>query len=231
MFLSPGANLEDLNLDPFDGSKSRKSSGFSETTNKSRQCSGYDVHSKSRNSSGSNPVMASSGKLSPPGCSPLMQTTSSLLHEETALGGLGVNQLGLFDLTGSNGHAPTSASTAVTMKEKDLEIARLKEELAQVRMREESVLMQARQACEAWKKEAAIALKKVEMAQKDKDGALTKVAQLQKELESATCGGPYLHAVKRVAELKGLPAAMLKSLDWQLRKDLQEVEKVREHPY
>ena len=39
-------------MDPFDCSKSRKSSGFSETTNKSRQYSGYDVNSKSRNCSG-----------------------------------------------------------------------------------------------------------------------------------------------------------------------------------
>ena len=40
-------------------------------------------------------------------------------------------------------------------------------------------------------------------------------------------GGPYLHAIKRVGELKHLPAGVLKTLEWQLRKDLQEVEKVR----
>ena len=47
-----GSYLDELNLDPFDCNKSRKSSGFSETTNKSRQYSGYDVNSKSRNCSG-----------------------------------------------------------------------------------------------------------------------------------------------------------------------------------
>ena len=52
LFPISGSYLDDLNLDPFDCSKSRKSSGFSETTNKSRQYSGYDVNSKSRNCSG-----------------------------------------------------------------------------------------------------------------------------------------------------------------------------------
>ena len=44
------------NVDPFDGSKSRKSSGFSDGTNgggsKSRQYSGYELQNKSRNCSG-----------------------------------------------------------------------------------------------------------------------------------------------------------------------------------
>ena len=43
-------------VDPFDGSKSRKSSGFSDGTNgggsKSRQYSGYELQNKSRNCSG-----------------------------------------------------------------------------------------------------------------------------------------------------------------------------------
>ena len=44
------------NIDPFDGNKSRKSSGFSDGTNgggsKSRQYSGYELQNKSRNCSG-----------------------------------------------------------------------------------------------------------------------------------------------------------------------------------
>ena len=43
-------------VDPFDGNKSRKSSGFSDGTNgggsKSRQYSGYEMQNKSRNCSG-----------------------------------------------------------------------------------------------------------------------------------------------------------------------------------
>ncbi len=43
--------FDELAIDPYDGNKSRKSSGFSETTTKSRQFSGYEQN-KSRNCSG-----------------------------------------------------------------------------------------------------------------------------------------------------------------------------------
>ena len=38
-------------------------------------------------------------------------------------------------------------------------------------------------------------------------------------------GGPLLHGLRRISELPSLPPAVLKSLDWQLRKDLAEVER------
>ncbi len=129
-----------------------------------------------------------------------------------------MNQLGLFDLTTS----PKSSE----MANKDLEIARLKEELSHARSRLNSwdeSYAQARSACEAWKKETAISTKKAELALREKDGALAQLAQLQKEMESA---GPYVHGVRRVAELKTMPVGVLKTIEWQLRKDLFEVEKV-----
>ena len=43
-------------------------------------------------------------------------------------------------------------------------------------------MMQARQACEAWKKEAAMAKQKADMALKEKEAALTKLNALQKEV-------------------------------------------------
>ena len=43
-------------------------------------------------------------------------------------------------------------------------------------------MIQARQACEAWKKEAAMAKHKADMAIKEKDAALTKLNALQKEV-------------------------------------------------
>ena len=43
-------------------------------------------------------------------------------------------------------------------------------------------MIQARQACEAWKKEAAMAKQKADMAIKEKDAALTKLNALQKEV-------------------------------------------------
>ena len=39
-------------------------------------------------------------------------------------------------------------------------------------------------------------------------------------------GGPLLHALRRIADLPNLPPAVLKTLDWTLRKDIQEIEKV-----
>ena len=36
-----------------------------------------------------------------------------------------------------------------------------------------------------------------------------------------------MHALRRIADLPNLPPAVLKTLDWTLRKDIQEIEKVR----
>ena len=71
---------------------------------------------------------------------------------------------------------------------------------------------------------------------KEKNSTLNRMQQLQKEVVDLQSGGgggigpggPYLHAIKRVGELKNLPAGVLKTLEWQLRKDLIEVEKVGE---
>jgi hypothetical protein len=89
----------------------------------------------------------------------------------------------------------------------------------------EESIQQARTACEAWKKETALATKKMEQAIKEKDSVSAKANQLQKELDGLQ-GGPHLHAIGRVEELKAQPLSVLKTVEWQLRKDLQEVEKV-----
>ena len=39
-------------------------------------------------------------------------------------------------------------------------------------------------------------------------------------------GGPLLHAIRRVSDLPSLPPGVLKTLEWQLRKDIAEVERV-----
>jgi len=50
-------------------------------------------------------------------------------------------------------------------------------------MRKINVLFsQARTACDAWKKEAAMSKQKAEMAIKEKDVAVNKVSTLQKEV-------------------------------------------------
>merc|ERR1719310_869090 len=148
---------------------------------------------------------------------------TSDLSESTYMTGLGSSNLGfssgLFDF----GPSSQAASNNV----KDVEICRLREELGAARSKlqswEES-MGQARTACDAWKKEAAMANKKAEMAIKEREVALNKAVQLQKELEQLS-GGPLLHALRRIADLPNLPPAVLKTLDWTLRKDIQEIEK------
>ena len=61
---------------------------------------------------------------------------------------------------------------------------------------------------------------------KEKESALGKALHLQRELE-VMGGGPYLHSVKRVSELKTLPVNILKALEHQLKKDLDEIDKVK----
>lgn len=89
----------------------------------------------------------------------------------------------------------------------------------------EEGLQQARNACEVWKKEATIANKKAELAMKEKDQAMLKLAQMQKEIDNLS-GGPHLHVIRRVQDLKTAPVGVLKTIEWQLKKDLEEVEKV-----
>jgi len=47
---------------------------------------------------------------------------------------------------------------------------------------------------------------------------LTQIEQLS--------GGPLLHALRRISDLPALPPGVLKTLEWQLRKDIAEVERV-----
>jgi hypothetical protein len=125
---------------------------------------------------------------------------------------------GLFDF----GPSSQSANSV-----KDAEIGRLREELSAARNKlsswEES-MTQARTACEAWKKEANVANKKTEQMTKERDMALSKASSLQKEVDRLS-GGPLLHVLHRVSDLPSLPTTVLKTLEWQLRKDIQEIEK------
>jgi DNA repair exonuclease SbcCD ATPase subunit len=148
---------------------------------------------------------------------------------------MGMNQFGMFDLTSSPNKQQQQLQQQQQQKQmqdsKDHEISRLKEELHGLRNRLgawDEGLNHARAACDAWQKETALAAKKAEMALKEKEAAIAKVGQLQKEMEDLQGGqGQYLHAIKRTSELPTLPIGVLKAFEWQLRKDLQEVEKVR----
>lgn len=51
-------------------------------------------------------------------------------------------------------------------------------------------------------------------------------------MENEAAGGsPHLHALKRTSELRNLSIATLKSIQSQLRQDLEEVEKVLKNLY
>nr|XP_040564428.1 RING finger protein unkempt-like isoform X3 [Lepeophtheirus salmonis] len=168
---SVGTGLEDLNLDPFDCSKSRKSSGFSEKIGgydvKSRNCSGNSLSAGMNlfGTNGSAPVMIpGDSNVSPSGNSPLhnnflqnfsnmngpsghdVQDSNCLINNNQQRNG---NSLGLFaDLSSESN--------------KDVELSRLKDELAQTRHKLvawEEGIQQARSACEAWKQETSMATK------------------------------------------------------------------------
>ena len=192
--------MDDLSItDLYDSvSKSRKSSGFSETT-KSRNCSGLDGD-KSRNCSGNSisQGLASAGFLNSSHPVNIPGTGESLLDRNDGFGLLGITSdlsestymnglssnlgfsSGLFDF----GHGVGNANASNV---KDAEIARLREELGAARSKlhswEES-MSQARTACDAWKKEAALANKKAEIANKEKEVAIAKCTSLQKEVNA-----------------------------------------------
>ena len=197
---SLGGALDDLSITDLYGdsaSKSRKSSGFSETT-KSRNCSGLEGD-KSRNCSGNSisQGLASAGFLQSshpvniPGTGDslldrndgfgLLGTMTSDLGESTYMTGLGSSNLGFS--TGLFDFGPTASAHNNNVK--DAEICRLREELGAARSKlaswEES-MSQARTACDAWKREAAMANKKAEIAGKEKEVAIAKCSSLQKEV-------------------------------------------------
>jgi len=237
-----GGALDDLSITDLYGdsaSKSRKSSGFSETT-KSRNCSGLEGD-KSRNCSGNSisQGLASAGFLQSshpvniPGTGDslldradgfglLGAMTSDLGSENTYMTGLGSSNLGfssgLFDFG--------PAASAHNNNVKDAEICRLREELGAARSKlaswEES-MSQARTACDAWKREAAMANKKAEVAAKEKEMAIAKCSSLQKEIEQMRV--EPMRRLQDMHSLHNLPPQYLKTIEWNLRKEMTEVDK------
>nr|CAD7396093.1 unnamed protein product [Timema poppensis] len=108
------------------------------------------------------------------------------------------------------------------------DVQRLCEELASSRSKLASWderITQARTACEAWQREAEETSKKANIAEQQRDEALSQAKALQKEVDLLQ-GSPYLHGLRRRSELKTLSLSILKSLELQLRNDLEEIEKV-----
>ncbi|XP_014241173.1 RING finger protein unkempt [Cimex lectularius] len=82
----------------------------------------------------------------------------------------------------------------------------------------------ARGSCEIWQKEAEEANRKALIAEQQRDEAMSQAKALQKEVDLLQ-GSPYLHGLRRVSELKSLPLTTLKSIQAQLKGDLEQVDK------
>ncbi|KAF6198806.1 hypothetical protein GE061_006829 [Apolygus lucorum] len=67
--------------------------------------------------------------------------------------------------------------------------------------------------------------RKATIAEKQRDEAMSQAKALQKEVDLLQ-GSPYLHGLRRVAELKSLPLTTLKAIQAQLQNDLEQVDKV-----
>jgi len=237
-----GCAVEDLSMSGvYEGIRSRKSSGFSETLTKSRNSSGSDGD-RDRNLSGNSieQGLVSSGFLN---MSISNQTNDNLIQQQenelARLSKLSKDHFGKhvnFQMSGDScppsggmfgygGHLSDREKSNLKMK--NLEICRLKEELRAARAKlqawEES-MGQARTACDAWKREAALANKKTEMALREKDLAINLAGSLQKEFEQLT-GHPLLRVIGRIADLPNLPPDVLHNLEWTLRRNMEDVEK------
>ena len=136
-FLLAGSALDDLSLDPFAAAASQNGS-------KSRNCSGGSTISQGLVSSGILPPSSSSNPVSipgqqsspPPGLGgPSAASNSSASQQQQQQQQMLMNQLGFFDLTSpsKSANGPSSSPPTAAPAEKDVEIARLKEELAEAK--------------------------------------------------------------------------------------------------
>lgn len=127
----------------------------------------------------------------------------------------------------SRNHNNFSISPSIS---NNLEITRLREELANSRAQIaswEERISQARTACEAWQREMEESNRKAQLYKNERDEQAAQVKQLQMELErERMSGSAYLHGIRRVSELRNLSLSILKSIQAQLRADLEEVDKV-----
>ncbi|XP_011298446.1 RING finger protein unkempt homolog isoform X1 [Fopius arisanus] len=109
------------------------------------------------------------------------------------------------------------------------ELQRLREELSSSRAQLatwDERINQARAACAAWHLESEEAKRKASIAEQQRDDAIMQVKALRVENEASNSNGGCIHTLKGTGELRSLSIATLKSIQSQLRQDLEEVEKV-----
>ncbi|XP_077259899.1 RING finger protein unk isoform X7 [Temnothorax americanus] len=111
------------------------------------------------------------------------------------------------------------------------EVQRLRDELSSSRAQLatwDERINQARAACAAWQLESEEAKRKATIAEQQRDERMDFLQALKalRVENKASNGGPYLHTLRKTSELRSLSIATLKSIQSQLRSDLEEVEKV-----
>ncbi|XP_055530908.1 RING finger protein unkempt homolog isoform X3 [Wyeomyia smithii] len=108
------------------------------------------------------------------------------------------------------------------------DMGRLRDELANKNAQMinwEEQVMQATNACEAWKAQMEESNRKTVIAEQQRDEALSHVKALKEKLEQLNIGGNST-ANFRATELRGMPLQKLKSIQAKLRAEIEEVEKV-----
>lgn len=97
-------------------------------------------------------------------------------------------------------------------------------------------MLQARKACEAWKKEAEeskLLMGKVEadkmMALQQRDEAAGRCASLMQELDRVGVTNQHMKCLQRHDDLENIPVQQVLMLQQQLRQDLERIEKTLYH--
>lgn len=184
------------------------------------------------------PVSLSSHFLQQPQ-SHLSQSENTFLGTSASHGSLGLNGMNssIWEHFASGSFSP-GTSPAFLSGPGAAELARLRQELDEangtIKQWEES-WKQAKQACDAWKKEAEEAGERAsaagaecELAREQRDALELRVKKLQEELERLHTG-PEAQALPAAPDLEALSLSTLYSLQKQLRVHLEQVDKAVFH--
>nr|XP_033816531.1 RING finger protein unkempt homolog isoform X2 [Geotrypetes seraphini] len=166
----------------------------------------------------------------------LSQSDNNFLGSSASHGSLGLNGMNssIWEHFVSGSLSP-STSPAFLSGQSGAELVRLRQELddagSTIKQWEES-WKQAKQACDAWKKEAEEANERAntaniecDLAREQRDALELQVNKLQEELERIH-GGQDPQLVRPFSDLEELPLSTLYNLQKQLRANLERIEKV-----
>ncbi|XP_025420348.1 RING finger protein unkempt isoform X3 [Sipha flava] len=175
------------------------------------------------------------GHFSPTISSPLKHMQNNMIqksryNQQDGLGHLNIVTGNNYGSTGLFGiGSPGTANTFPISPSNSNEVQRLQEELLNCRSKlvswESERMSQVRCTYEAWQRETEDLNTKLKIAEQQRDEAINQAKSLQQEVDLLQ-GSPYLHGLRRVSEIRNLSLSVLKSLQSQMRNDLEEIEKV-----